>query len=168
MGRLWMVGEAIGRNVTAGHRPGHGPTDEDLTEIAANICAASDRAGRVSVGASDPGRQASIEHARSQVMHTCAWQHTGRLLYYAPTSRTCSSGNRRLKPMTERGQMADSIAGGRSKRAVSGAMAHVDGGVGSDEEWRPPDRSKIMFGGCATNLACGSKARSAQPEPTAA
>ena len=27
MGRLWMVGEAIGRNVTAGYWPGYGPTD---------------------------------------------------------------------------------------------------------------------------------------------
>jgi len=76
MGRLWMVGEAIGRNVTARHWPGHGPTDEHLTEIAANMRAASDRAGRESLGASDPVRHASIEHARSQVMHTlCVAAH---------------------------------------------------------------------------------------------
>ena len=83
MGRLWMVGEAIGRNVTAGHWPGHGPTDEHLTEIAANMRAASDRAGRESLGASDPVRHASIEHARSQVMHTLCVAAQGRLSYYA-------------------------------------------------------------------------------------
>jgi hypothetical protein len=32
-----MVGEAIGRNVTAAHWPRQGPTDEHLTEIVANI-----------------------------------------------------------------------------------------------------------------------------------
>jgi hypothetical protein len=37
MERLQVIGEAIGRTVTAGHWPGHGPTDEHLTEIADNL-----------------------------------------------------------------------------------------------------------------------------------
>jgi hypothetical protein len=37
MERLQVIGEAIGRSVTAGHWPGHGPTDEHLTEIADNL-----------------------------------------------------------------------------------------------------------------------------------
>jgi hypothetical protein len=37
MKRLRVVGEAIGRGVTIGHWPGHGPTDEHLTEITDNF-----------------------------------------------------------------------------------------------------------------------------------
>src|SRR5512132_1031814 len=37
MGRLRAVGATIGRNVTAGHWPGQGPTDERLTQIADNL-----------------------------------------------------------------------------------------------------------------------------------
>ena len=37
MEQLWVVGEAIGRSITIGHWPGHGPTDEHLTEIADNL-----------------------------------------------------------------------------------------------------------------------------------
>ena len=34
---LRLVGEAIARSVRAGHWPGHGPTDDHLTEIADNL-----------------------------------------------------------------------------------------------------------------------------------
>jgi hypothetical protein len=37
MERLRVVGEAIGRSVRAGHWPGHGPTDDHLSEIADNF-----------------------------------------------------------------------------------------------------------------------------------
>jgi hypothetical protein len=37
MERLQVIGEAIGRSVTAEHWPGHRPTDEHLTEIADNL-----------------------------------------------------------------------------------------------------------------------------------
>jgi hypothetical protein len=37
MERLRLVGEAIARSVHAGHWPGHGPTDDHVTEIADNL-----------------------------------------------------------------------------------------------------------------------------------
>jgi hypothetical protein len=35
--RLRVVGQAIGRSVRAGHWPGHGPTDDHLSEISDNF-----------------------------------------------------------------------------------------------------------------------------------
>jgi hypothetical protein len=45
-----LVGEAIARSVHAGHWPGHGPTDDHLTEIADNLRGAAliERDGRPS------------------------------------------------------------------------------------------------------------------------
>jgi hypothetical protein len=37
MERLRVVGQAIGRSVRAGHWPGHGPTDDHLSEISDNF-----------------------------------------------------------------------------------------------------------------------------------
>jgi hypothetical protein len=37
MERLRVVGEAIGRSVTAGHWPGQGPADEHLREMGGNL-----------------------------------------------------------------------------------------------------------------------------------
>jgi hypothetical protein len=37
MEQLQVIGEAIGRSVTTGHWPGHGPTDEHLMQIADNF-----------------------------------------------------------------------------------------------------------------------------------
>ena len=37
------------------------------------------------------------------------------------------------------------------QQAVSGAMAHIDGGSVLRGEWQPPEQSKIMFGGYATH-----------------
>ena len=72
MERLRAVGEAIGRSVTSGHWPGHGPTDEHLTQIADNFSRARhlvERHGRPSELA-NPERNADSRHAQGQVMHT--------------------------------------------------------------------------------------------------
>jgi hypothetical protein len=72
MERLRAVGEAIGRSVTSGHWPGHGPTDEHLTQIADNFSRARhlvERHGRPSELA-NPARNADSRHAQGQVMHT--------------------------------------------------------------------------------------------------
>ena len=50
---LRLVGEAIARSVRAGHWPGHGPTDDHLTEIADNLSRARhliERDGRPPAG----------------------------------------------------------------------------------------------------------------------
>src|SRR5829696_2653278 len=72
MERLQAVGEAIGRTVTAGHWPGQGPTDEQLTQIADNLTRARhliephDRPSQPA----PPGTQRDIEDLRGQLMHT--------------------------------------------------------------------------------------------------
>ena len=70
--RLRLVGEAIARSARAGHWPGHGPTDEHLTEIAGNLSRARhliERDGHTS-GQATANRQADTQDLRGQVMHT--------------------------------------------------------------------------------------------------
>jgi hypothetical protein len=72
MERLRAVGEAIGRSVTAGHWPGHGPTDERLTQIADNLSHARHLVkphGRPSQQAPQE-TQRDIQDLHGQVMHT--------------------------------------------------------------------------------------------------
>ena len=69
---LRAVGEAIGRSVTAGHWPGHGPTDEHLTQIADNLTRARHLAepeGRHPQQA-PLEKQRDIQDLHGQVMHT--------------------------------------------------------------------------------------------------
>ena len=68
---LRLVGEAIARSVRAGHWPGHGPTDDHLTEIADNLSRARhliERDGRPS-GPATANRQADTPDIHGQVMH---------------------------------------------------------------------------------------------------
>jgi hypothetical protein len=61
---LRLVGEAIARSVRAGHWPGHGPTDDHLTEIADNLSRARhliERDGR------PPGRRLRTDTASPQM-----------------------------------------------------------------------------------------------------
>jgi hypothetical protein len=72
MERLRVVGDAIGRTVTAGHWPGQGPTDEHLTQIADNLT----RARHLIEPHDRPTQQGDLETQRDiqdlhgQVMHT--------------------------------------------------------------------------------------------------
>jgi hypothetical protein len=70
---LRLVGEVIGRSVRAGHWPGHGPTDDHLTEIARQpfAGAGSDRArrhGRPS-GPATADRHVDTPDVHGQVIH---------------------------------------------------------------------------------------------------
>ena len=72
MERLRVVGQAIGRSVHAGHWPGHGPTDDHLSEISDNFSRAGhliERHGRSSQTA-NTDRDAHAPDLRGQVMHT--------------------------------------------------------------------------------------------------
>ena len=69
---LRLVGEAIARSVRAGHWPGHGPTDDHLTEIADNLSRARhliERDGRPS-GPATANRQADTRDIYGQALHT--------------------------------------------------------------------------------------------------
>jgi hypothetical protein len=72
MERLRLVGEAIATSVRAGHWPGHGPTDDHVTEIADNLSRARhliERDGRPS-GPATANRHADTPDIHGQVMHT--------------------------------------------------------------------------------------------------
>jgi hypothetical protein len=72
MERLRVVGQAIGRSVPAGHWPGHGPTDDHLSEISDNLSRARhliERHGRPSHTA-NTDRHAHSPDICGQVMHT--------------------------------------------------------------------------------------------------
>ena len=67
-----LVGEAIARSVRAGHWPGHGPTNNHVTEIADNLSRARhliERDGRPS-GPATANRQGVTPDIHGQVMHT--------------------------------------------------------------------------------------------------
>ncbi len=108
MEQLQVVGEAIGRSVTIGHWPGHGPTDEHLTEIADNLSRARrlvERHGLPSQPAT-PEKQAETRHAHGQVMHTLYVAAHGTAValgaYVTELQHRLEVGTRRRHPMAER------------------------------------------------------------------
>jgi hypothetical protein len=105
---LWAIGEAIGRSVTAGHWPGHGPTDERLTQIADNFLRARhlvERHGRPSEPADSEGH-ADTPNAHGQVMHTlCVAAHGTAVAlgaYVTDLQHRLKVATRRREPMAER------------------------------------------------------------------
>jgi hypothetical protein len=108
MERLQVIGEAIGRSVTAGHWLGHGPTDEHLPEIADNLTRVWQLVERHSrpPQPTTPERQADTPHARGQVMHTLYVAAHGTAVplgaYVTDLQHRLDVGTRRRHPMAER------------------------------------------------------------------
>ena len=105
---LRLVGEAIARSVRAGHWPGHGPTDDHLTEIADNLSRARhliERDGRPS-GPATANRQADTPDIHGQVMHTLYVAAHGTAValggYVTELQHRLEVGTRRRQPMAER------------------------------------------------------------------
>jgi hypothetical protein len=105
---LRLVGEAIARSVRAGHWPGHGPTDDHLTEIADNLSRARrliERDGRPS-GPATANRHADTPDIRGQVMHTLYVAAHGTAValggYVTELQHRLEVGTRRRQPMGER------------------------------------------------------------------
>lgn len=105
---LRLVGEAIARSVRAGHWPGHGPTDNHLTEIADNLSRARhliERDGRPS-GPATANRQAVTPDIHGQVMHTLYVAAHGTAValggYVTELQHRLEVGSRRRQPMAER------------------------------------------------------------------
>jgi hypothetical protein len=105
---LRLVGEAIARSVRAGHWPGHGPTDDHVTEIADNLSRARhliERDGRPS-GPATANRQADTPDIRGRVMHTLYVAAHGTAValggYVAELQHRLEVGTRRRQPMAER------------------------------------------------------------------
>jgi hypothetical protein len=105
---LRLVGEAIARSVGAGHWPGHGPTDEHLSEIADNLSRARhliERDGRPS-GPATANRQADTPDLHGQVMHTLYVAAYGTAValggYVTEVQHRVEVGTRRREPMAER------------------------------------------------------------------
>jgi hypothetical protein len=108
MERLRVVGDAIARSVRAGHWPGHGPTDNRLTEIADNLSRARDlieRDGRSSRLAT-ANRQGVTPDIHGQVMHTLYVAAHGTAValggYVTELQHRLEVGTRRRQPMAER------------------------------------------------------------------
>src|SRR5215217_2058108 len=108
MDRLRAVGEAIARSVRAGHWPGHGPTDDHLTEIADNLSRVRhliERDGRPS-GPATANRQADTPDIHGQVMHTLYVAAHGTAValggYVTELQHRLEVGTRRRQPMAER------------------------------------------------------------------
>jgi hypothetical protein len=108
MERLRIVGEAIARSVRAGHWPGHGPTDDHVSEIADNLSRARhliERDGRP-FGLATADRLAHIPDLHDQVMHTLYVAAHGTAVtlrgYVTELQHRLEVGTRRRQPMTER------------------------------------------------------------------
>jgi hypothetical protein len=108
MERLRLVGEAIARSVRAGHWPGHGPTDNHVTEIADNLSRARhliERDGRHS-GPATANRQANTSDIHGQVIHTLYVAAHGTAValggYVTELQHRLEVGTRRRQPMAER------------------------------------------------------------------
>jgi hypothetical protein len=106
--RLRLVGEAIARSVRAGHWPGHGPTDDHLTEIADNLSRARhliESHGSPSVPATVT-RQGVTSDIHGQVMHTLYVTAHGTAValggYVTELKHRLEVGTRRRQPMAER------------------------------------------------------------------
>ena len=107
MERLRLVGEAIARSVRAGHWPGHGPTDDHMTEIADNLSRARhliERDGHPS-GPATANRQAHASDIHGQVMHVvCHCTRNGCRTRWVCNRAAAPTGgrHRRRQPMAER------------------------------------------------------------------
>ena len=108
MERLRVVGQAIGRSVRAGHWPGHGATDDHLSEISDNLSRARhliERHDRSSHPA-NTARDAHTPDIRGQVMHTLYVAAHGTAValggYVTGLQHRLEVGSRRRQPMAER------------------------------------------------------------------
>jgi hypothetical protein len=108
MERLRVVGEAIGRSVRAGHWPGHGRTDEHLTQIGDNLSRARhlvERHGRPSQPKT-PETQAQLQQFQSQLMRTLYVAAHGTAValgaYVTDLQDRSQIGTRRRQPLAER------------------------------------------------------------------
>jgi hypothetical protein len=108
MERLRVIGEAIGRSVTAGHWPGQGPADEHLMEIAENLSRARHLVERPAHNSqpTTPERQPDIQGPSAQVMHTLYVAARGTAValnaYVADLKDRLEMGRRRHQLMAER------------------------------------------------------------------
>jgi hypothetical protein len=108
MERLRAVGEAIATSVRVGHWPGHGPTDDRVSEIADNLSRARhliERDGRPSRPAT-ANRQAVTPDIHGQVMHTLYVAAHGTAValgaYVTELQHRLEVGTRRRQPVAER------------------------------------------------------------------
>ena len=108
MERLRVGGEAIARSVRAGHWPGHGPSDDHVTEIADNLLRARhliERDGRPS-GPATADRLAHTPDIHGQVIHTLYVAAHGTAValgaYVTGLQHRLEVGTRRRQPMAER------------------------------------------------------------------
>jgi hypothetical protein len=106
--RLRVGGQAIARSISAGHWPGHGPTDEHVTEIAVNFPRArhlTERHGHPSQTADAQGH-AHIPDVHGQLMHTLYVAAHGTALalgtYVTELQYRLEVGSRRRQPLAER------------------------------------------------------------------
>jgi hypothetical protein len=105
---LRAIGEAIGRSVTTGHWPGHGPTDERLTQIADNFSRARhlvERHGRPWESADSEGH-ADTPDAQGQVLHMLYVAAHGTAValgaYVTDLQHRLKVDTRRREPLAER------------------------------------------------------------------
>ena len=102
--RLRVVGQAIGRSVRAGHWPGHGPTDDHLSEISDNFSLARHLIERHDTA--NTNRDAHTSDIRGQVMHTLYVAAHGTAValgaYVGELQHRLEVGTRRRQPMAER------------------------------------------------------------------
>jgi hypothetical protein len=126
MERLWAVGEAIGRTVTAGHWPGQGPTDEHLTQIADNLTRGRhliERHDRPSQQA-PPETQRDIQDLHGQLMHTLYVAAHGTVValsaHVTELQHQLEAAGRRRQPLAERPTALEMTA-------AQGMIARFDG-----------------------------------------
>jgi len=104
MERLRVVGQAIGRSVRAGHWPGHGPTDDHLSEISDNFSRTRHLIERHDTA--NTNRDAHTPGIRGQVMHTLYVAAHGTAValgaYVGELQHRLEVGTRRRQPMAER------------------------------------------------------------------
>jgi hypothetical protein len=135
---------AIGRSVTAGHWPGHGPTDERLTQIADNFSRARhlvERHGRPWELADSDGHT-DTPNAHGQVMHTLYVAAHGTAValgaYVADLQHRLKVATRRRQPMAERPTALEITAS-------QGVIARFDGSSSSRRRTcsgsNPPQRT---------------------------
>jgi hypothetical protein len=108
MVRLRVVGEAIARSLRAGHWPGHGPTDDHVTEIADNLSRTRhliERHGSSS-WPTTAERQTDTPDIHDQVMHTLYVAAHGTAValggYVTELQHRLEVGTPRRQPMAER------------------------------------------------------------------